>query len=59
MQMKRAEQLKRDWGGKPCSHPAFAKAYDLGVQTGGYLCKQCGQSFSVREKKEIEAGRAS
>lgn len=57
MQMKRAEQLKKEWGGKPCTHPAFAKAYDLGRQTGDYLCKQCGTSFTLRAKKEIEAAR--
>ena len=57
MQKKKALQLKQAWGDKPCPHPAFAKEYDLGKRTGGYICTQCGASISFREKAEITASR--
>ena len=57
MQKKKALELQQTWGGKPCPHPTFAKEYDLGKRTGGYLCTQCGASISFREKAEITAGR--
>lgn len=57
MQMKRAKELADAWGEAPCEHPAFAKLYDMGVKTGGYVCTQCGATFSFREKAELTAGR--
>lgn len=53
MQAKKAAVLRATWGDKPCPHSAFSKEYDLGAQTGNYLCGQCGQSFSPRERREI------
>jgi transposase-like protein len=57
MKKKRAEQLREEWGDKPCDHPTLAKEYDAGVQTGRYLCTQCGQPFTYREKAELAARR--
>ncbi len=57
MQMKRARKLSEEWGGKPCDHPAFAKLYDMGVQTGQYVCTQCGAPFTWREKATLLADR--
>jgi hypothetical protein len=57
MQKKRATELQKEWGGKPCEHPAFAKEYDLGERTGNYVCTQCGAILSFREKAEITAAR--
>ncbi len=57
MKKKRAEQLQEEWGGKPCDHPALAKEYDMGAQTGRYVCTQCGAGFNHREKAELAAGR--
>lgn len=57
MKMKRAQELRDEWGDRPCPHPAFSKEYDLGAHTGRFVCTQCGASFSWREKAEIVAGR--
>ncbi len=59
MQLKRATQLAEAWGDAPCDHPAFAKLYDMGVQTGKYVCTQCGAVFSWREKAELLASRGA
>jgi hypothetical protein len=59
MQRKRAIELQREWGEKPCDHPAFSKEYDLGERTGNYACTQCGAIFSFREKAELMAARRS
>jgi hypothetical protein len=53
MQSKKAAALRLAWDGKPCTHPTLSKEYDLGAQTGNYLCGQCGQAFSARERREI------
>ncbi|CAA9321276.1 MAG: hypothetical protein AVDCRST_MAG11-2016 [uncultured Gemmatimonadaceae bacterium] len=57
MKKKRADELRAAWGDRPCDHPALSKEYDLGVQTGRYVCTQCGASFSWREKAELAANR--
>jgi peptide methionine sulfoxide reductase MsrB len=58
LQKKRASALKQEWGDKPCTHPAFAKEYDLGERTGNYVCTQCGATFTFREKTEHVAARS-
>lgn len=55
MQKKRADILKREWGGRPCAHPKLAKEYDMGERTGSYVCTQCGTVLSFREKAERAA----
>jgi hypothetical protein len=57
MQMKDAEALRKQWGGKPCNHPTFAKEYALGTSTTDYICTQCGASFGASEVAEIRSKR--
>jgi len=57
MQSMRASELRQSWDGKPCEHPAFAKRYDLGKRTGDYVCTQCGEIVSFRQRAEILAAR--
>ena len=52
MKRKRALELQRSWGDRPCPHPALAKEYDLGQRTGNFVCTQCGAILSHREKLE-------
>lgn len=57
MQKKRAAALQVEWGGKPCNHPALAKEYDDGTRTGNYVCTQCGNMITFRERAELLAKR--
>lgn len=57
MQFKEAQQLRRNWDGKPCKHPAFDREYDLGAHTGDFICTTCGEVFSPQEKERIECNR--
>jgi len=49
MQMERAEELRRNWGDKPCQHSILQKEYVLGAQTGDLICETCGKSFFSRD----------
>ena len=57
MQQKRAVALQQEWGGKPCAHPAFAKAYADGARTGDFYCTQCGAPITFRQRAELLAAR--
>lgn len=57
MKQKRADELQKAWGDKPCDHPQLAKLYDLGERTGNFACTQCGRVFTFREKAELAASR--
>jgi hypothetical protein len=57
MKRKRALELQREWAGKPCAHPAFAKEYDLGVRTGNFVCTRCGVILSPQEKVRLMIAR--
>ena len=57
IQAKDAAALRKAWGGKTCSHPTLGKEYDLGTDTGDFVCVQCGESFSPKERAELEASR--
>lgn len=57
MQAKKAANLRQAWGKKRCEHPAFEKEYDLGAQTGDYICTQCGECFSPAERAEVDDKR--
>jgi DNA-directed RNA polymerase subunit RPC12/RpoP len=57
MQAKKAAELREEWGGKPCEHPALAKEYAEGKRTGDYVCTQCGARVTFRERAEILASR--
>ena len=59
MQRKKAIELQRTWGERPCEHPEFSREYDMGERTGNYCCTQCGASVTFREKAEILAARAA
>ena len=57
LQRKKAIELQKQWGNKPCEHPAFSREYHLGERTGNYCCTQCGASLTFREKAELTASR--
>lgn len=66
MDIKKGEQLRKEWGNAPCDHPSFSKETQgapisgLGyveVKTGDYICTQCGAVFTRAEKDKIEANR--
>ena len=57
MDYEKAMKLKEKWGNKPCPHPSFQKEYYLTSQTGDYVCVQCGETFTVEQKEEIEQSR--
>ena len=44
MQAKKANELRKEWGDKPCEHPCLTKEYELGSATGDYFCATCGKS---------------
>ena len=54
MQAKKAEELRRLWGDKPCEHPKLDKEYILGAQTGDFICTTCGKVFMSREEADRE-----
>lgn len=44
MQLREALELRKKWGDKHCNHPHLEKEYDLGAQTGDWVCTTCGRS---------------
>ncbi len=50
IQSKKIKEIKDKWGNKDCSHPYFTKEYDLGAQTGDYVCMQCGEIFTKSKR---------
>ena len=50
MQMDKIEELRKEWGTKPCDHPNVEKEYYLGAQTGDYACTQCGRTKSSKQE---------
>ena len=59
MQKKKALQVQEAWGGKPCPHASLSREYDLGEHTGNYVCTQCGERLTWRQKTELQAGRGT
>jgi hypothetical protein len=55
MRTLRAEELRNEWGGKPCSHPHLEKEYSRGWPTGNFVCTTCGQTRSGAAEKELAA----
>ena len=53
MQLEEAKALRESWGDKPCNHPSFADEYMFGSKTGDFVCEQCGQTFTKREKDKL------
>ena len=48
MQSKDANELRKKWGKKPCTHPKIDRLYDLGSHDG-YVCTQCGEEHYNKE----------
>ena len=56
MQMRKAAALRDAWarkGNPPCEHPDLDREYDLGSNTGDYVCTVCGAA-NRREVLEAE-----
>lgn len=53
MQTREAIELRNAWGDAPCEHPEFDKEYDLGADTGDFICTQCGKEFSRHQRDEM------
>jgi hypothetical protein len=52
VQMKKAEQLRRDWAAKgspPCAHDVLDKEYYLGADTGDLVCTTCGDTWGRQD----------
>lgn len=54
MEYLKAEELKKQWGNKPCNHPDFEKVFYAGAFLINYACTQCGTDFTIAEKLEID-----
>jgi hypothetical protein len=55
MQMKKAEQLRKQWeskGNPLCDHPVLDKEYIEGFDTGDRVCTTCGQCFAPSELEQ-------
>lgn len=55
MQMKKAEQLRKQWenkGNPPCDHPNLDKEYIEGFDTGDRVYTTCGQYFAPSELEQ-------
>jgi hypothetical protein len=53
MQHDETERLKRQNAGAECDHDEVTKEYYFGAQTGDWVCKTCGESFSPSELSEL------
>ena len=51
----KAEQIEKEWGDKPCSHPNIEKEYSPFGHTGDYRCTQCGKTFTKDEVALIKS----
>ena len=60
MQMKDVPDLRARWErenqGKKCDHRRLDKEYDLGTQTGDFVCLDCGETFTRAERDKMLAG---
>jgi hypothetical protein len=52
MRTQRAEELRKEWGAKPCSHPHLEKEYFQGMPTGAFVCTKCGEARPESAWKE-------
>jgi len=52
MEYEEAKALKESWGDKACDHPSFADKYLFGSKTGDFVCEQCGNFFTKRQKDQ-------
>ena len=63
MNYLKAEELRKKWGNKPCSHPNLEVETHLdiefvAVKTGDYVCTVCGQDFTKVERDKMIAARS-
>lgn len=54
MEFYRSQELKKEWGDKPCDHPSFEKVYYSGAFLLNYSCTQCGADFTIAQKLDID-----
>ena len=65
MQMSKAKALREAWerkGNPPCAHPDLDREYDLGGNTGDYVCTTCGAANrreALEAEREANSGRSS
>ena len=59
MQETKAGQLRREWSGDECPHPAFDRLYYLGAHTEDWACTACGCEFTKQEYGQLMASRES
>jgi hypothetical protein len=57
MEVEEAQELRRQWGSKPCDHPGYSKEYYRGSQTGDYVCSQCGRTLRDEQVEAIKKTR--
>lgn len=57
MQINKAYERRRAWGDRRCSHPALAKEYVRGKETGMRVCTTCGRVFTRAEADRFVADR--
>ncbi|WP_461482756.1 hypothetical protein [Porticoccus sp.] len=53
MEYEEVKALRERWGGKPCDHPDFTDEYLFGSKTGDFVCTQCGESFTKRQRDQM------
>lgn len=51
------QQLKENWGEKPCDHPHLEKVYYAGAFLIAYACTSCGEEFTIARKMEMDEMR--
>jgi hypothetical protein len=52
MQIKKAEQLRKEWAAKgnpPCDQEVLDKEYYFGADTGDLVCTTCGETWARRD----------
>ena len=53
MEYEEVKALREQWGGKPCDHPDFTDEILFGSKTGDFVCTQCGESFTKRQRDQL------
>jgi len=54
-----AKELQERWGDQACDHPSFTDKYLFGSKTGDFVCEQCGQFFTQRQKAQRARSKES
>jgi hypothetical protein len=56
MQEHVAREVRKNWGDRPCLHPALDRRYFSTTQDG-YVCIRCGAEFTKEERDRVLAAR--